>query len=268
MRLIGMFKSAAAEIPLAVAIFGAVFALSFACSEAANAAQPFPLANQALVPISQRVFLNSAVTPETRTRILGLVEQARAQVTAFYNGLVSDPEIVVCTTTDCFRKAGGVGLGFSDGSNILISPYGGNTAIISHEWSHVELANRLGGFARVVAKVPQWFDEGLAVLASQAPEFSEEAWLKATDKGRNAPSLSELESLSDWIRITGTDGANMQLSYGTARHEVGRWYAKVGHAGLMRLIDALNRGEGFYAAYWRIENSADHPATLRIAAFF
>ena len=261
------FRYAVMKLPLAGAIIAASV-LSFICSGTANAAPPFLPANHALIPIGQRVHLESAASQETTDRILGLVGEARTRIAAFYGELTSNPEIVVCTTADSFRKAGGIGLGFSDGSNILISPRGGSTAIISHEWSHVELASRLGGFAQVVAKVPQWFDEGLAVLASQAGEFSEEAWLRATANGRNAPSLRELESLGDWIRVTGTNGSNMQLSYGTARREVAKWYAKVGRHGLMRLIDEINHGNSFYAAYWRIENSADNPPALRIAAFF
>lgn len=247
----------------AVAVLALFSGFGVAC-----AAESSLIVASARMSLGANVFVDSELPPAGKFRIVDIVEQARQRAENFYGRLAADPRIVLCTTVDRFRKAGGMGLGFSDGRDVLVSPYGASVEIVSHELSHVELASRLGGYAQALAKVPQWFDEGLAVVVSQAPEFSEQAWLDATENGRNAPQLSQLESASDWNRITGESGVNMQLSYGTARREVARWYGAVGGEGLARLIGALNRGESFYVAYWRIENSAGKPAEFRLAALF
>src|SRR6266511_3348778 len=54
---------------------------------------------------------------------------------------------------------------------------------------HVELGVRVG-VVRALLKVPQWFDEGLAVLFSADPGFAEARWLAATDDGARAPYRS------------------------------------------------------------------------------
>lgn len=71
--------------------------------------------------------------------------------------------------------------------------------------------------------VPQWFDEGQAVLISQAKEFSDAAWRDTTANCKDAPPLSLLATMEDWNRLTGTQGEYMQFTYGTARREVERW---------------------------------------------
>ncbi len=162
---------------------------------------------------------------------------------------------------DCYRKFGGVGLGYTLGNTILISPYGWRAAIISHELSHVELATRLDGMPELLDKVPQWFDEGMAVMVSMAHEFSDEAWEDACSKGEGSPQLSELASMADWNRITGLNGVNMQLSYGTARQEVARWYAATGPKGLQQLIRNLKARQDFHTAY----QSAEHSASVLLA---
>ena len=117
---------------------------------------------------------------------------------------------------------------------------------LTHELSHVELATRVG-VVRALLKVPQWFDEGLAVLVSADPDFTEARWLAATDNGARAPSPDRLRTLGGWLSV------DRELSYGTARHEVARWYARVGRSGLDRLFAALHAGETFERAYANAE---------------
>ncbi len=206
------------------------------------------------------VFFDPDLSPELRDQIPLLVERAKARVAGFYGALEARPNLVFCASTDCFRRFGGVGLGFTDGSHVVISPRGVCEAIISHELAHVELASRLGGFDRTLEKLPQWFDEGQAVMVSGAEEFSEDAWLAATRDGRDAPDLASLESVQEWNRLTGYRGEYMQHTYGTAKREVVRWFAKSGRAGFAELVAALARDESFYSAYRRIEGRSS--ATL------
>lgn len=225
--------------------------------------QPLPAEQYGMLPIAPHIYIDQEIPAKNVKRLLNIVEKARVRAAYFYGELIAEPDILFCSTMDCYRKFGAIGLGYTLGNTILISPYGARAAILSHELSHVELATRLGGQAEIMDKIPQWFDEGSAVMVSLAYEFSDEAWLEACDNGEGSPMLSEIESVSGWSRVTGANGINMQRSYGTARQEVVRWYAIAGRKGLDQLIQALKAKENFHDAYRSIEERA---AALILAA--
>lgn len=200
------------------------------------------------------VFLDPDLPAAVREKIPGFIEEAKKLVSYYYRDLLAKPNLVFCGSAACFSNFGGCGLGFTDGEHIVISRQGIRPDIIAHELAHVEFATRLGGFSRVLERVPQWFDEGLAVLVSKSEEFSDDAWLKSTHNGKDAPGLSDLESMQNWSKFTGDQGENRQLTYGTAKREVERWFMIVGSAGLWELIESLKHNESFLHAYRRIED--------------
>lgn len=212
--------------------------------------------DNSLVEIAPHIFVDQEIGPKYVAELLNLMKKARVRASFFYGELLSRPDILFCSTMACYREFGGVGLGYTRGNTILISPYGWRAAIISHELSHVELATRLGETPEFLDKVPQWFDEGMAVMVSMAHEFSDEAWEEACRKGEGSPQLHELASMADWNRITGDNGINMQLSYGTARQEVARWYAAAGPKGLQQLTQSLRARQDFHTAYQSAERSS------------
>lgn len=216
-----------------------------------------------MAQIAPQVFVEAGMPASSTGRLLNLVDKARVRTAYFYGELRAQPDILLCASLDCYRRFGGVGLGYTLGNTVIISPQGLRAAIVSHELSHVELAARLSGRQDLLDKIPQWFDEGTAVMVSLAYEFSDEAWLEASHDGANAPPLEQLESRSGWDEATGMNGRNMQHSYGTARQEVTRWYGKVGREGLKQLISALNADADFQGAYQGIEKAATPILTAR-----
>ncbi len=206
------------------------------------------------------VFVDPDMPREQVESAIDLVDQARKRAGIFYGELVAHPKIVFCASSGCYREFGAVGLGYTDGRNLVISPYGRRVAIIAHELAHVEFAARIGGFAKVLKAIPQWFDEGQAVMVSMAEEFSEEAWMSATHDGKDAPDLDSLAAMNDWLRLTGAGGENMQLTYGTARHEVNRWFGRCGQSGFQALLAALYDGQAFAETYARMEAGHAQPA--------
>ncbi len=234
------------------ALLLAGLALLPACAGVRSVRLYAPEAN-GLALVRPGVYLDPVMTPAGRDAFASDLEAGRRRAEAFYGGLVASPKVVACGSATCYRRFGGIGpkAVFRNGT-ILLSPEGLSPVIVAHELSHAELAARIGGF-RTWWRVPQWFDEGIAVLASGDPEYTEEAWRRATDNGVNAPALAALESLRGWLRVTGKDGKAKQLSYGTARHEVDRWYAAAGPAGFRALIGNLRNGGDFRETYDRVE---------------
>jgi hypothetical protein len=148
------------------------------------------------------------------------------------------------------------------GDRILLSPRGLNWHFLAHEWSHHEIRTRLTFPAWW--RLPQWFDEGLAVAISEAPEHSEAHWrfLIASDVRR--PTRAELltyQSLRQWLDAVHRYGETANLDrkarneaevrpvYTAAGHEVRPWLAGAGSQGLLDLIERLNDGEGFETVY-------------------
>ncbi|WP_230969741.1 hypothetical protein [Nitrogeniibacter aestuarii] len=224
----------------------------------ARAASPLDDPRQhGMVRVAEDIWADAAMEAEAREQLVPLVRQAQQRVARHYGTLAGAANVVFCATRSCYQRFGAHGLGFSDGSHVLIAPRGRRVAIVAHELAHVELATRLGGMDAVMRSVPQWFDEGLAVLISGAEEFNESTWRAATDEGRSAPALDELADMDSWNRLTGTDGAGMHLTYGTACHELRRWTQAAGPEGPRNVVSALRNHEPFAAAYRRIEAQSD-----------
>ena len=204
--------------------------------------------------ISEGVYVDNKMSTDQRQEFLKTLSLAKERVSAFFGHIKGTPKVFACATEECYVSHGGTtdkGKAYG-ASMLLLSPRGLNAVIASHELTHIELHSRVGAF-RSWRAIPPWFDEGLAVLVSEDPRYTEDAWLKATDNGCNAPNLENIGEMlgkGDWL-----------LSYGTARREVGAWYLHAGRAGLERLIAEVKNGSDFNSAF----NSASIESTTNIS---
>ncbi|MCO8275036.1 hypothetical protein M1L60_31105 [Actinoplanes sp. TRM 88003] len=185
-----------------------------------------------LTRVQDGLWSERGLTAAQRDQLTTLVADARRRVADFYGGRESDPRLVACFTDDCYDRIGGGG---EKGIAILnravmLSPRGLDAVIASHEMSHVELHERLDG------EVPQWFDEGLAVVVSDDPRYLGERCAGPVDAGPLP------ETLPAWLKAASAD----QQVYSRAGCRVSRWLdANGGPPAVLKLIDQLNRGEAF-----------------------
>lgn len=201
--------------------------------------------------ISEGVYVDVQMPPVQRQELLETLSLAKGRVSAFFGGIKGSPKVFACSTEECFVSHGGVtakGKAYGD-SMLLLSPRGLDVVIAAHELTHIELHNRVGAF-RSLRVIPAWFDEGLAVLVSEDPRYTDEAWLQATDHGRNVPELKAIG------KTTQLGNENWQLSYGTARRAVGEWYLQAGRVGLERLIAEVRDGKDFDSVLNAIASAA------------
>jgi hypothetical protein len=120
--------------------------------------------------------------------------------------------------------------------SLMLSPAGANETIATHELSHGEFHRRLGS-AR--SKVPQWFDEGLAVLVSEDGRYL----APGADRCRLPYEQALPVTTADWwsLAADGDDRAYLQ-----AGCVVSRWAAAHGgSAGVLDLIERLGDGAAF-----------------------
>ncbi len=127
-------------------------------------------------------------------------------------------------------------------SFIVFSMYELSAAIASHELCHAELYDRLGKGLRQ-PQLPQWFDEGLALLLDERYAESEK-WLRAYTSEQPRPQ--DLASRTNFYANPQTNSLRNHL---LAREWVRTWYERNGQQGLLKFIEAMRAGQSFEESY-------------------
>lgn len=192
-----------------------------------------------LVALEVGLYAERGLSDADRQRLIQLRRDADRRVSGFYGGRVSSPTVLACLTEGCYDRIGG---GRERGIAVLnravmLSPRGLDPVIAAHELSHVEFHRRLGARRD---RVPQWFDEGLAVLVSDDSRYLRPAG--AADRCLVNTEEALPETLTDWLSAAGAD----EQVYAKAACRVSRWAdAHGGPPAVLDLIARLDRGEPF-----------------------
>jgi hypothetical protein len=218
-----------------------------------------------LIQITPSLYVEPATDSETREKLSEAMDRAKERIRVVYGHVNSQPIVHACITEECYEAFGGRGsMAKVYGNRILLSPRALNWNLLAHEWSHAELRTRLS--FRAWLNTPQWFDEGVAVAVSEAPEHSESHWQFLVNSNIPRPTPEELhtyQSLSQWLDAVHRYGEDKNIDrkasgeaeirpvYTAAGHEVRPWLATKGQSGLLSLIERLNEGESFETAYSR-----------------
>jgi hypothetical protein len=217
-----------------------------------------------LEQVTPQLYVERGADAATRERLHAATERAREAVRLAFGDVRSRAVVHACLTEACYARFGGIGsIAKVYGDRILLSPRGLNWHFIAHEWSHAELHARLGLRAWLL-RVPRWFDEGLAVAVSEAPEHSEAHWLYLESAGVPRPTPAELRGLrssADWHAALGRYGElenreraargepEIRPVYAAAGRQVRPWLRERGAAGLQKLIAQLRAGADFDSAF-------------------
>lgn len=221
---------------LAVLVVATVAALVFAYPSVASTSCPHCFG---LVAAQDGLYVERGLSDVDRQRIVEVYRQANQRVDEFYGGRESFPIVLVCRTPRCYRRIGGGGERGIAVLNqaVMLSPRGINPEIAAHELSHVEFHVRLGPRR---SQIPQWFDEGLAVLVADDRRYLLPP--TAADRCRIASTEPLPQTLDAWLRAAGAD----EQTYARAACRVYRWTeAHGGTRSVLGLIDQLNDGGRF-----------------------
>jgi hypothetical protein len=213
--------------------------------------------------IDSTVLFVSRDTPtRVRQALPEQVRQARARIRAFWGGQQGRAILIYCHQPDQFAGycAGGEGAGCSLGtpwgqSFLVLGPDGRDVDVMAHELCHDELFVRLGWWT-VKRTVPQWFNEGLALMVDYRftdPAHPRQRYndyfdeLRFRSIGRvSKRQLDDLETTRDFF---GGDSQAVMLAYMTAGREVSGWLARNGPAAPQRLTRSMQTGSDFSMAY-------------------
>jgi hypothetical protein len=202
-----------------------------------------------------------ALSEQERDLVRDSVSRARAAIVEAYGEQKAGPtQVIWCKTKMCANFFGGPTMrsfatdpgpnrhggryAFTRSAIVIlrqarVSPGRNLRAVetITHELSHREFTARLNG-----AKVPAWFNEGIATYLGN--EHTCSVSMKGVD------NLSELASPSAWVRYTDQGNAVLVATYCQARNEVDRWIqSHGGFTAVVALLAKRARGEGFDALY-------------------
>jgi len=219
------------------------------------------------------VLVSNDATASERAELAKSIERSRVRICRFWGTQLGNSRVIYCHDQTCYNRyalqdeGAGTSLGTPTGSWIVLGPEGLNDDVISHEMCHDELFTRLGWF-KTKNSVPQWFDEGLALMVDYrftSPDSTHrhldylDEWMLTTHHGSTAIDLADIRTVKGFFN---GDPRHVRLAYLTAGLEVSRWLSVVGHHGLRELVLALRHGESFEAAYARIEKARQQLAAV------
>jgi hypothetical protein len=224
-----------------------------------------------LLAHSSETYVSRTATASQQAKLQQHVRIAHDRIRRFWGDRRGQATLIYCPTQADYEQycAGGEGAGCSLGtpwgtSYLVLGPDGNNTDVIAHELCHDELFARLGWW-RVKRQIPQWFNEGLALMVDY--RFTNPAIWDKPDSLQQAASgeddltlfpqipmlkLSDLETTRDFF---GGDSFHTMLAYQTAAEEVARWLAVVGRAGVPALSDAVATDNDFSDTYRQLERT-------------
>jgi hypothetical protein len=227
-----------------------------------------------LTPITPGIYVETGTDEATKAKLRDALGKAENAIRAAYGSVNSRPVVHACISESCYEAFGGrSSVAKVYGDRILLSPRGLNWHFLAHEWSHAEMRSRLTISAWW--HMPQWFDEGVAVAVSEAPEHAESHWKFLTESNVSRPTREELhtfKSLREWLGAVHRYGEDRNIErkakgepeirpvYAAAGHELRPWLAKTGSPGLLGFIERLNGGEDFDAAYQALDMAVERDA--------
>ena len=200
--------------------------------------------------IAENVYINKGFSGRKKN-VAALVRRARKRDAAFFGKLQCTDRtvVIVCDDGELLKKLGGdhdtksVVFPFRK-SYICVSDEYLDVDILAHEITHAELHGRLNG--KALKRIPTWFDEGIATQNDYREKYSPEVWAEQTDNGKNTVAPADMDEREEFYAGTAED---RHFRYLNAKHIVAEWMEMHGREGLLELIDRLNRGEEFAAAY-------------------
>ena len=198
--------------------------------------------------IAPNIYVDQVMPESQRETLLASITNAKERIAALYGEYTASPVIITGHTMavmemyggNSYNRAGRAYLTLTS-AFIILGPNGiSDVDILSHELAHIEFSKRIGHLNW--KKVPNWFDEGLAIQFDD--RYTEEEWQRQTNNGEKAPNVWHM----------GVIRHDDRLGYATAKHEVSRWLGVVKQEGFWEFLDAMQEGNEFDKVYRYLEN--------------
>ncbi|MEZ4905571.1 MAG: hypothetical protein R2822_29320 [Spirosomataceae bacterium] len=212
--------------------------------------------------INPRLYISTKIPQKYVHQADILVKEARHSIEQLWGESQGRGTVIICSTSEeyeryCHSSEGaGCSIGTPWGESFIILNLDGlNVDVIAHEMCHDELFCRLGWWT-TTRQIPQWFNEGLALMVDHRFVSStdsiqryidyQEACLSASKGGQTVLELKEISTMKGFF---GGDESRVFLAYMTAATEVSRWLMKEGTNQIPYFIYRIKAGESFDDIY-------------------
>lgn len=194
-----------------------------------------------------QIYVQHGMSDKDKSKAIHLLIDAENRIKDFYGSVKYKPRVLVCATARCIRRLGGGGadMGSIGPYVMLLSLQSVNVIDVSRLLALVDIQGRMGVRHVLVGSVPAWFEEGVAVLVSDDPQFI------ASPRGNRDRCLADPSDqlpvqISDWNSETQEDSS----LYASAACRVYHWMlARGGSFAVARLLEEIANGESFNKAY-------------------
>lgn len=174
------------------------------------------------------------------------IKEAKRRSKELFGDVTVSPTYIVVEDENLLKrykgKKNGITYNSLVGIYIVIGPDGIEENIISHEFAHSELFNRVRLIKR--NKIPIWFNEGIATQVDYRERYSKEVWNEITNNGEQ---IRDIKISRD--KFYTKDDSTRYHNYVLAKYAIEEWYDNVGREGLLELIKRFNEGEDFITVY-------------------
>jgi hypothetical protein len=212
--------------------------------------------------VAKGTYLSPDIKIRNYARFKWIITKSEARVDSFYQGRKSSPKIIICSNPQQYQKycnsseGAGCSIGTPWGNSyVILNAQGMNSDVIAHEMSHAELLEQLGWW-NVTMKVPQWFNEGIALMldrrfvnesepAGRYLSYLDE-WLYYTGGGQQILELNDIASIKGFYN---GNQRHVMLAYMSSGMEIAYWLTLAGQQGFAGLIGDIRSGKSFEDSY-------------------
>ncbi|HFU77479.1 MAG TPA: hypothetical protein ENK68_03145 [Epsilonproteobacteria bacterium] len=224
------------------------------CTELRRAKVLLPHSWVGMQKVSSHLYVEKSMSDANQTKIKIAIPKAKAYVRDIYGEVTTQPIIYACQSKECAESLGleGKVIAVRLLGHMILTNRALNKEVISHEWSHEELYERIGGFYHWYKEIPLWFDEGVASLTMHTySRYDHIAWNKIIKEKLTYPKKEELVTLAQWNKANHIylNNDEIVVPYATARQIITKWYANVGKDGLVNLLQGIKDGKHFDELY-------------------
>lgn len=192
------------------------------------------------------LYVQSGMKPEQQQKTIAVIAAAEQRIAAFFGQERFPPRVLVCADDACYHRIGGMpgsGTGAVASIALVVSPAAINTVAVSEGLSHMEMRGRVGFWKIQMGAVPQWFEEGLAVVVSEDPLFLGPRNHVNRCLAGSFPDMPQTPE--DWRDELQQEG---DILYAQSACETWMWVEHSGGGpGVSALLDKLAAGQDFTA---------------------
>jgi hypothetical protein len=162
--------------------------------------------------------VDQGLTAEARAEVPALLRQARARIEERVGPMTAAPRLVFLSDARTwspfvFNDYGSTTT-IASRACVIVGPQGRNVDVVAHELLHAEAHHRLGVLRR--ARLPTWFDEGLAMQVDDRPRYQLPSPLTEAERAR-------ARQLSTADRFFSGDDDQLTWHYAAAKALVWEW---------------------------------------------